>query len=66
MVLQSEARVKRGPIHTEKSAKTFGDDVDNTSDRLPVQLTFCYTVSDSVWTCDESSKDSRSKLKIHW
>ena len=30
----------------------------------------CYTVSDSVSTCDkgsrEGSKDSRSKLKIHW
>ena len=49
-----------------KSAKTFDDDVDNTSDHLPIQLKFCYTVSDSVSTCDESSKDSRSKLKIHW
>ena len=49
-----------------KSVKTFDDDVDNTSDHLPIQLKLCYTVSDSVSTCDESSKDSRSKLKIHW
>ena len=49
-----------------KSAKTFDDDVDNTSDHLPIQLKLCYTISDSVLTCDESSKDSRSKLKIHW
>ena len=50
-----------------KSAKTFDDDVDNTSDYLPIQLKLCYTVySDSVSACDESSKDSRSKLKIHW
>ena len=49
-----------------KSAKTFDDDVDNTSDHLPIQLKLSYTVSDSVSTCDESSKDSRSKLKIHW
>ena len=51
-------------------AKTFDDDVDNTSDHLPVQLKLCYTVSDSVLTCVEGSrkgsKDSRSKLKIHW
>ena len=49
-----------------KSAKTFDDNVDNTSDHLPNQLKMCYTVSDSVSTCDESSKDSRLKLKIHW
>ena len=53
-----------------KLAKTFDDDVDNTSDHLPIQLKLCYTVSDSVSTCDEGaregSKDSRSKLKIHW
>ena len=53
-----------------KSAKTFDDDVDNTSDHLPIQLKLCNTVNDSVSTCDEGSregtKDSRSKLKIHW
>ena len=53
-----------------KLAKTFDDDVDNTSDHLPLQLKLCYTVSDSVSTCDEGSrkgsKDSRSKLRIHW
>ena len=49
-----------------KLAKTFDDDVDNTSDHLPIQLKLCYTISDSVSTCDESFKDSRSKLKIHW
>ena len=48
-----------------KLAKTFDDDdVDNTSDHLPIQLKLCYTVSDSVSTCDEESregsKDSRS------
>ena len=48
-----------------KLAKTFDDDVDNTSDHLPIQLKLCSTVSDSVSTCEESSKDSRSKLKIH-
>ena len=52
-----------------KLGKTF-DDVDNTSDHLPIQLKLCYTVSDSVSTCDkgsrEGSKDSISKLKIHW
>ena len=49
-----------------KIAKTFDDDVDNTSDHLPIQLKLCYTVSDSVSKCDEGSKDSRSKLKIRW
>ena len=53
-----------------KFAKTFNDDVDNTSDHLPIQMKLCYTVSDSVSTCDEGSregfKDSRPKLKIHW
>ena len=49
-----------------KLAKRFDDDVDNTSDHLPNQLKLCYTVNDSVSTCDEGSKDSRSKLKIHW
>ena len=53
-----------------KLAKTFNDDVDNTFDHLPIQLKLCYTGSDSVSTCDggsrEGSKDSRSKLKIHW
>ena len=53
-----------------KSAKTFNDDVDNISDHLSIQLKLCYTVSDSVSTCDEGSregsKDSISKLKIHW
>ena len=53
-----------------KLAKTFDDDVDNTSDHLPIKLKLCYTVSDSVSKCDEGvregSKDSRSKLKIHW
>ena len=49
-----------------KLPKTFNDDVDNISDHLPVKLKLCYTVSDSVSTCDEGSKDSRSKLKIHW
>ena len=53
-----------------KLAQTFDDDVDNTSDHLPIKLKLCYTVSDSVSTCDEGSregsKDSRSKLKIHW
>ena len=48
-----------------ESAKTF-DDVDNTSDHLPIQLKLCYAVSDSVSICDEGSKDSRSKFKIHW
>ena len=48
-----------------KLAKTFDDNVDNTSDHLPIQLKLCYTVSDSVSTCDDYSKDSRSKLKIH-
>ena len=47
-----------------KLAQTFDDDVDNTSDHLPIQLKLCYTVSDSVSTCDEGShkgsKDSRS------
>ena len=49
-----------------KLPKTFDDDVDNTSDHLPIQLKLCYTASDSVLICDEGSKDSRSKLKIHW
>ena len=49
-----------------KLAETFDDDVDNTSDHLPIQLKLCYAVSNSVSTCDEGSKDSRSKLKIHW
>ena len=49
-----------------KSAETFDDDVDNISDHLSIQLKLCYTVSDSVSTCDESSKNSRSELKIHW
>ena len=48
-----------------KLAKTFDDDVDNTSDHLPIQLKLCYTASDSILICDEGSKDSRSKLKIH-
>ena len=30
------------------------------------QLKLCYTVSDSVSTCDDGAKDSRPKLKIHW
>ena len=48
-----------------KIAKTFDDDVDNTFfDHLPIQLKLCYTVS--VSTCDEGSKHSRSKLKMHW
>ena len=53
-------------LSSVKLAKTFDDDVDNTSDHLPIQLKLCYTVSDSVSTCDEGFKDSRSKLKIHW
>ena len=46
-----------------KLARTFDDDVDNTSDNLPIQLKLRYTVNDSVLTCDEGSKDSRPKLK---
>ena len=53
-------------LNSIKLAKTFNDDVDNTSDHLPIQLKLSYTVSDSVSTCDEDSKDSRSKLEIHW
>ena len=49
-----------------KLDKTFDDNVDDTSDHLPIQLKSCRTVSDSVSICDEGSKDSRSKLKIHW
>ena len=53
-----------------KLAAKFDDDVDNTSDHLPIQVKLCCTVSDSVSTCDEGSregsKDSRSKLKIYW
>ena len=49
-----------------KLAQTFDDVVDNTSDHLPIQLKLCYTASDSVLICDESPKDSRSKLEIHW
>ena len=49
-----------------KLAKTFDDDVDNTSDHLPIRLKLCYTVSGSVSTYDEGSregsKDSRSKF----
>ena len=61
-------------LNSIKLAKTFDDDVDNTSDHLPIQLKLCYTVNNSVTkapaTCDEGSregsKDSRSTLKIHW
>ena len=53
-------------LSSVKLAKTFDNDVDNTSDHLPVQLKLCYTVGDSVSTCDEGSKDLRSKLKTHW
>ena len=49
-----------------KFAKTFDEDVDSMSDHLPIQLKLHYTVSDSVLTCDEGSRDSRLKLKIHW
>ena len=45
-----------------KLAKTF-DDVDNTSDHLPVQLKLCYTVSDRVPTYDEGSQGFEIKTE---
>ena len=49
-----------------KSAKTFDDDVDNTSNHLPIQLKLCYIVSDSVSTRDEGSKEFEIKIGTHW
>ena len=47
-----------------ESAKTFEADPDNTSDHLPIQMTFNFTMNDNSASYDGDPQCSKKKSKL--